>query len=243
MFVTKWFFVTCLTIQVKAQTDAQADAFTEFLVDEALKSLRDIVDDPTVIPIVGDQMMTEISTDFGSVKLENGKLSGLKTFERSGPVGGITIDEDNKAMFAAFIGVGEARVNYDAIATTIEELTGISEEPTGISEESTVISVKITDLQILLLAEMDFSPSCILNCWKVLDFQIIPDWPTTAISVEGDSMDAVDFVKINLMDINGPMITNVEPSLMKKFQESLNLLDSDLILEFLIPDLIVEEVV
>jgi len=239
MFVTKWFFVTCLAIQVKAQ----ADAFTEFLVDEALKSLRDIVDDPTVIPIVGDQMMTEISTDFGSVKLENGKLSGLKTFERSGPVGGITIDEDNKAIFAAFIGVGEASVNYDAIATTIEEFTGISdEESTGISVESTGILVKITDLQILLLAEMDLSPSCILNCWKVLDFQIIPDWPTTAISVEGDSMDAVDFVKINLMDINGPMITNVEPSLMKKFQESLNLLDSDLIFEFLIPDFIVEEV-
>jgi len=238
MFVTKWFFVTCLAIQVKAQ----ADAFTEFLVDEALKSLRDIVDDPTVIPIVGDQMMTEISTDFGSVKLENGKLSGLKTFERSGPVGGITIDEDNKAIFAAFIGVGEASVNYDAIATTIEEFTGISdEESTGISVESTGILVKITDLQILLLAEMDLSPSCILNCWKVLDFKIIPDWPTTAISVEleGDSVDGVDFVKISLMDT---LITNVEPSLMKKFQESLNLLDSDLIFEFLIPDFIVEEV-
>jgi len=204
VFVTKWFFLTCLAIQVKAQADVNLK-FTEFLVDEAVKKLQQKVDDPTVLPTV------EVSTDVGSVKLENGKIDGLKTFARteSEPVGELKVDGD-KAMLAAFIGVEEASARYDASIA----IFGI--------EGSTEISVSIQNLQILLLAEMNLqNVAAGSELWDLWDFKIIPDWPFTVISVEG-GVDGAEYVEEKLMD---QLIDTVEPSLIDQFQKSLNDLD------------------
>jgi len=202
MCATKWFFFTYLAIQVEALTDP----FMDFLVDEALKNLRQVVDDPTVLPSVDG---TEMSMDFGdgSVKLENGKLVGLKTMARThhDVISSILIDEDKpKLQFTAQIEVGEASAHYDAIIS----LFGF--------EASNGISVSITNLQGLFIAEMNLQDAG----WKVGWLQFIHGWPSTEISVEGAAGMGADFVEIGLKD---QLDKSVAPTLMGQFEDSLNL--------------------
>jgi len=211
MCATKWFFFTYLAIQVEALTDP----FMDFLVDEALKNLRQVVDDPTDLPSVDaeDQMGTEMSMAFGSVKLENGELVGLKTVARTDDVRWrMIIDEESnepKLHFSAFLGIGEAIAHHDAIISFFG------------FEAFTPVSVSITDLQILLLAEKNLQEG-----WKVLDFKFITGWPSTVISVEGATGMGADFVEIGLED---QLIISVEPSLMDQFEDSLNLPSMELL--------------
>ena len=156
MCMTRFLFFSCLATQVKA------DPFSEFLIDEVMNSLREVVTglnlDPIVIPTVGTQIITDKGIDIfhgGYAQLENGELVGISTFARTGNTG-LKFEED-KAILTANIGIGEASANFDAVVAFF-----------GI-ELSTGISAGITGIGILIQAEMNLQNPGRL---ELVDFQV-----------------------------------------------------------------------
>jgi len=233
MLRTRWFFFTCLALQVKA------DPFSELLIDEALNNLNQLVIDlnldPKVLPTVGTEMITSktnvIGIDFfhgGSAQLENGELVGLSAFGRTGDTG-ISVEED-KAVLAALIGIGELSAHYDAIV----DLFGM--------EVTAGITAGISDIQVLLLAEMNLLDPGPL---ELVDFKIVETWD---INVDLSGLEAFGMFELFLGMVKAAMIETVEmilrdviiitleDTVKEQFQNVLNLIDvSSLLEQFLSP--------